>query len=228
MLDKTGTVTTGQMTLADVLTVPGTDRDELLWYAASVEQASEHAVAAAIAAAPLPSLAPVDGFVALPGLGARGEVARPLVTICRQVLFGDLGVPSAVAGWCADAEQAGRTAVLVAWDGAVRGAIAVIDTVKPWAAAAVAALRDLGLRPVLLTGDNEATARSVAAAAGIDEVISGALPADKARVIADLAAAGRSVAMVGDGVGMTVRRLPPPSSASRSAPAPTSRSAPPT
>ena len=104
------------------------------------------------------------------------------------------------AGWCRVQEEAGCTAVLVSWDDAIRGALAVTDTVKPSAAPAVAQLRGLGLRPVLLTGDNPATAQAVAAAAGIDEVISEALPAAKARVITDLQAAGRSAAMVGDGV----------------------------
>jgi Cu+-exporting ATPase len=105
-----------------------------------------------------------------------------------------------VAAWCRDQEQAGCTTVLVSWDAEVRGALAVRDTVKPSAPAAVARLRDLGLRPVLLTGDNAATARAAAAAAGIDEVLSEALPAAKARVIWDLQTGGRSAAMVGDGV----------------------------
>ena len=114
--------------------------------------------------------------------------------------------------------------MLVSWDDAIRGALAVTDTVKPSAAAAVAGLRGLGLRPVLLTGDNPATAQAVAAAAGIDEVISEALPAAKAQVITDLQAAGRSVAMVGDG-STTVPPWPPPSWAWPSARAPTSPSA---
>ena len=124
------------------------------------------------------------------------------VIVGRSRLFADQGieVPADLAGWCRAQEEAGCTAVLVSWDDAIRGALAVTDTVKPSAAAAVAGLRGLGLRPVLLTGDNPATARAVAAAAGIEEVISEALPAAKARVIADLQAAGRSVAMVGDGV----------------------------
>ncbi|MGH3288974.1 MAG: HAD-IC family P-type ATPase [Streptosporangiaceae bacterium] len=117
-------------------------------------------------------------------------------------MFADRGiaVPAGLAGWCRSQEQAGRTTVLVAWDDAIRGALAVADTVKPSAAPAVAGLRRLGLRPVLLTGDNSATAQAVAAAAGITEVISGALPAAKAQVIADVQASGRPAAMVGDGV----------------------------
>ena len=150
-------------------------------------------------AAPLTS---ADGFAALPGLGARGVVDGHEVIVGRSRLFADRGieVPADLAAWCRAQEQAGCTAVLVSWDDAVRGALAVTDTVKPSAAAAVAGLRGLGLRPVLLTGDNAATAQAVAAVAGIDEVISEALPAAKAQVITDLQAAGRSVAMVGDGV----------------------------
>ena len=205
VLDKTGTVTTGQMTVTAVQTVPGISRANLLRYAGSVEQASEHAVAAAVTAramAEAAALTSADAFTALPGLGARGIVDGHEVIVGRSRLFADRGteVPAALAAWCRAREQAGRTAVLVSWDDAVRGALAVTDTVKPSAAAAVAGLRGLGLRPVLLTGDNAATAGAVAAAAGIDEVISEALPAAKARVITDLQAGGRSAAMVGDGV----------------------------
>src|SRR5271167_4845979 len=205
VLDKTGTVTTGQMTVTAVQPVPGTSRTDLLRYAGSVEQASEHAVAATITALartePL-ALTSADGFAALAGLGARGVVDGHEVIVGRSRLFADRGieVPADLASWCRAQEEAGCTAVLVSWDDAVRGALAVTDTVKPSAPGAVARLRGLGLRPVLLTGDNPATAQAVAAAAGIDEVISEALPAAKARVITDLQAAGRSAAMVGDGV----------------------------
>jgi len=219
VLDKTGTVTTGRMAVTAVRTVPGTSRADLLRYAGSVEQGSEHAVAAAITAlaraeapartpagtaapAAPAALAAADGFTALPGLGARGVVDAREVTAGRAALFADRGlkVPAGLAAWCRDREEAGCTTVLVAWDDAVRGAFAVIDTVRPSAPGAVARLRSLGLRPVLLTGDNAATARAVADAAGIGEVLSEALPAGKARVITDLQAAGRSAAMVGDGV----------------------------
>ena len=111
-----------------------------------------------------------------------------------------MAVPDDVAGQCREWEETGRTAVLIGWDGAVRGAVAVTDTIKPSAAAAVAELRGLGLHPILLTGDNEATARAVAAAAGINEVIAGTLPAGKAAVVTGLRAQGHRVAMVGDGV----------------------------
>jgi P-type Cu+ transporter len=222
VLDKTGTVTTGQMTVTAVQAVPGTSRAGLLRYAGSVEQASEHAVAAAITAlaraeAPVPVPAPgtavpaapgaallaaADGFTALPGLGARGIVDGREIVIGRARLLADRGlqIPADLAAWCRAREETGCTTVLAAWDGEARGAFAVTDTVKPSAAMAVAALRRLGLRPVLLTGDNAATARAVADAAGIGEVISEALPAAKARVITELQEAGRSVAMVGDGV----------------------------
>jgi Cu+-exporting ATPase len=205
VLDKTGTVTTGQMTVSAVRTVPGTGRSDLLRYAGSVEQASEHAVAAAVtalAAAEPVSLTPPDPFTALPGLGARGVVDGRQVTVGRAALFAGQGleVPADLAAWCRDREQAGCTTVLVSWDGEFRGAFAVTDTVKPSAAAAVTRLRALGLRPVLLTGDNAATAHAVADAVGIGEVISEALPAAKARIVAGLQREGRSVAMVGDGV----------------------------
>ena len=205
VLDKTGTVTTGRMTVTDVRLVPTTTRHDLLRYAASVEQASEHAVAAAVttlARTEAIELATADAFAALPGLGARGIVDGHEITIGREKLFEDraLPVPAGLAEWCHAQEQAGRTTVLLAKDDDVQGALAVADTVKPSAGPAVAALRRLGLRPVLLTGDNAATAQAVAGEARITEVISGALPAAKAQVVADLQASGRPVAMVGDGV----------------------------
>jgi heavy metal translocating P-type ATPase len=205
VLDKTGTVTTGKMSVAGVRPADGVAQTDLLRYAGAVEQASEHAVAAAIsaaAAAEAGTLPQADGFRALPGLGARGTVDGREVIIGREKLLTGQGmtVPPDLAAQCHSWEQSGRTAVLIGWDGAIRGAIAVADTIKPSAAAAVARLRALGLHPVLLTGDNEATARAVAAQAGIDEVIAGTLPADKAAVIARLQAQGHQVAMVGDGV----------------------------
>jgi Cu+-exporting ATPase len=205
VLDKTGTVTTGEMSVAGVRPADGVARGELLRYAGAVEQASEHAVAAAISAAaaeeggPLPQ---ADEFRALPGLGARGIVDGREVTVGREKLLTGQGmaVPADLAAQCRSWEQSGCTAVLIGWDGAIRGAVAVTDTVKPSAAPAVARLRGLGLHPVLLTGDNEPTARAVAARAGIDEAIAGTLPAEKAAVIARFQAQGHEVAMVGDGV----------------------------
>jgi P-type Cu+ transporter len=205
LLDKTGTVTTGLMSLDGLRQAAGTSRDELLRYAGAVEQASEHAVAAAIAAAALAEAGPLPAataFTALPGLGARGTVEGREVLVGRERVFADRGVaiPADLAGACAQWERAGRTAVLAGWDGEARGAFAVLDTVKPSAAHAVAELRRLGLRPVLVTGDNEATARAVAAVAGIDEVIAGVLPEAKTALVTQLRAGGQRVAMVGDGV----------------------------
>ena len=209
VLDKTGTVTSGQMTVTALAAAPGTEPAEVLRYAGAVEHASEHPIAAAISseasgAAP-PQAGPwptVDGFQALPGLGARGVVDGRRVVVGRERLLRDLGfaIPPGLAGQWAQWERAGRTAVLVGWDDQLRGALAVGDTVRPSAPAAVAGLRGLGLRPVLLTGDNEATAVAVAAAVGIDDVIAGILPADKVAAIRDLQARGHRVAMVGDGV----------------------------
>jgi cation transport ATPase len=205
VLDKTGTVTAGVMSVTGVAQAAGTSRTDLLRRAGAVEQASEHAVAAAISAAAcaeLGSLPHADGFTALPGLGARGAVDGHDVIVGREKLLRDRGldIPAGLAAQCVAWERAGRTVVLAGWDGQARGAVAVADTVKPSAAGAVAALRRLGLRTILLTGDNQATADAVAAEAGIGEVIAGAMPTDKVTVITDLQAQGRSVAMVGDGV----------------------------
>jgi Cu+-exporting ATPase len=209
VLDKTGTVTTGQMALIDVATADGPAGDaarrDLLRYAGAVEQASEHAVAAAITAAgraECGTLPQADAFKVLPGLGARGIVDGHEVLIGRDKLLTDqdVPVPDALAGQCRAWERDGRTTVVIAWDGVARGAVAVADAVKPSAPAAVAELKALGLHPILLTGDNEATARAVGVSVGIDEVIAGTMPDGKAAVIAALKAGGRQVAMVGDGV----------------------------
>ena len=205
VLDKTGTVTTGVMAVTGVMAASGESREALLRYAGAVEQASEHPVAAAISAAAqaeLESLPQADRFLAMPGLGARGSVDDHEVIIGRGDLFAHLGmaVPEDLAGQCRQQEQGGCTVVLAGWDGQVRGGFTVADTLKPSAAAAVAELRRLGLRTVLLTGDSQATAEGVAAQAGTDEVIAGALPDHKVAVIRDLQSRGRRVAMVGDGV----------------------------
>jgi cation-transporting P-type ATPase A/B/Cu+-exporting ATPase len=205
VLDKTGTVTTGVMAVTEVQQAAGTSRAGLLQYAGAVEQASEHAVAAAITACARSELGPLpqaDGFTALPGLGARGVVDGHDVIVGREKLLRDRGldIPAEMAAQGAAWERAGRTVVLAGWDGQAHGAVAVADTVKPSAAAAVRALRLLGLRTILLTGDNQATADAVAAEAGIGEVIAGAMPADKVAVVTGLQAQGRLVAMVGDGV----------------------------
>jgi heavy metal translocating P-type ATPase len=205
VLDKTGTVTTGQMRLTAAAPVPGTGREVLLRRAGAVEVASEHAVAAAISSAARAELGPlpeVTGFETLPGLGARGTVDGHEVLVGRPRLFADQGfaVPAVLDAERDRCEQDGCTVVLAGWDGQAHGVLAVADTVKPSAAAAVARLRRLGLRVLLLTGDSPAAARAAAAQAGIDEVIAGARPDGKVAVLADLRAAGATVAMAGDGI----------------------------
>ncbi len=206
VLDKTGTVTTGTMALVDVVALPGVAEDELLRYAGAVEHASEHPIARAIAAGAAArtgeNRAAAADFAALPGLGARGRVAGHEVVVGRAQLLTEQGVvvPEAAREAVAAAGAAGRTAVLVGWDGAARGVLSVADTVKPNSAQAIRHLRGLGLRPVLLTGDNQAVAQAVAATVGIDEVLAEVLPAEKVAAVRKLQAGGRVVAMVGDGV----------------------------
>ncbi|UGS34486.1 heavy metal translocating P-type ATPase [Capillimicrobium parvum] len=206
VLDKTGTITTGQMSVTDVVTIPGTSRDEALRIAGALEDASEHPIAQAIARAardatgPLPA---VESFANREGLGVEGVVDGHGVQVGRPALLRDdwgVTLPAELDAARRAAEAQGRTAVAAAWDGEARAVIVVADTVKATSAEAVAGLRGLGLRPVLLTGDNEATARAVAAEVGIDEVIAEVLPADKAGVVRRLQAEGRVVAMVGDGI----------------------------
>ncbi|MFC9619220.1 heavy metal translocating P-type ATPase [Streptomyces sp. NPDC056930] len=206
VLDKTGTVTTGRMTLQDIHPAPGTDETRLLRLAGALEHSSEHPIAQAVAAGateriggPLP--APED-FAGITGLGVRGTVDGHQVLVGRPQLLADAGIdiPDTLSGALADAAARGRTAIVVAWDGQARGVLAVADAVKESSAAAVAELRALGLRPVLLTGDNRAVADAVAHAVGIDEVHAEVLPEEKVHVIERLRAQGCSVAMVGDGV----------------------------
>ncbi|MGW2653044.1 heavy metal translocating P-type ATPase [Streptomyces sp. NPDC001478] len=206
VLDKTGTVTTGRMTLQTVHTTPGTTETDVLRLAGALEHASEHPIAQAVATGaaertgtPLPT--PED-FTNVPGLGVRGIVEGHAVLVGRPRLLSDaaIALPGPLAAALEDAEAQGRTAVAVAWDGEARGIVAVADAVKESSAAAVAELRALGLTPILLTGDNQAVAESVAAQVGIDRIRAEVLPEEKAHVIRDLQAEGRSVAMVGDGV----------------------------
>ncbi len=200
VLDKTGTVTAGRMALVEVH-VDGTTEDEALRLAGAVEAASEHPVAAAISAA-VADLPPVEAFENIEGLGVQGVVDGHAVLVGRPALLDrwNIALPPLLAGDLADAQSRGRTAVAVAWDGAARAVLVVADTVKPTSAEAVARLRALGLRPVLLTGDNAAAAHAVAAEVGIDEVVADVLPADKVDVVKRLQDEGRVVAMVGDGV----------------------------
>ncbi|MGF1429776.1 heavy metal translocating P-type ATPase [Kitasatospora sp. LaBMicrA B282] len=207
VLDKTGTVTRGSMALTAVHTATGTSEEQALRLAGALEHASEHPIARAVAAAAterLGELPAVADFENLPGLGVRGTVAGHLVLAGRESLLADQGQPLAaeLADAKAAAEAAGRTAIVVGWDGAARAVLEVADTVKPTSAAAVARLRELGLRSVLLTGDHAAVARAVAAEVGIEpaDVIAEVLPEQKVAVIERLQRAGHVVAMVGDGV----------------------------
>ncbi|MBJ7328578.1 MAG: copper-translocating P-type ATPase [Solirubrobacteraceae bacterium] len=205
VLDKTGTVTTGKMALTDVVIAEGGNRSEILRLAGALEDASEHPIAQAIARSAreeLGALPAVEGFTNREGLGVEGIVDGHGVQVGRPSLMADwsLPIPTALLDAKQAAEAQGRTAVVAAWDGEVRAVLVVADTVKVTSAEAVASLKALGLRPVLLTGDNEATARAVAAEVGIDEVIAEVMPSDKADVVRGLQGEGRVVAMVGDGV----------------------------
>ena len=204
LLDKTGTVTTGVMRMARVIPGAGESADEVLALAGALEHGSAHPIARAIAdgAAERGALAPVEGMTDVGGLGVVGHVDTHAVVVGRPTLLQDNGIQltDELADAMSDAQHGGETVVAVGWDGVARGLIAVADEIKPTSAQAVANLRSLGLRPVLLTGDHEVVAHAVADAVGIDEVIAGVLPADKATVVRDLQAGGRVVAMVGDGV----------------------------
>ena len=205
VLDKTGTVTTGKMSLVEVAVADGESEDEVLRIIGALEDASEHPIARAIAkgardrVGPLPT---VESFSSRHGLGVEGVVEGHAAVAGRRRLLDDwtIQLPVTLENAFERAEQAGRTPIVAAWDGAARAVLAVADTVKPTSAEAVAKLRELGLRPVLLTGDNERVARAVAADVGIEEVIADVMPEDKVDVVRRLQAEGRVVAMVGDGV----------------------------
>ncbi|MFI2423416.1 heavy metal translocating P-type ATPase [Streptomyces sp. NPDC018955] len=202
VLDKTGTVTTGRMTLQEVHVAEGTDERLLLRLAGALEHASEHPVARAVAAGAedrVGALPRAEHFENVPGRGVRGRVEGHEVAVGRlSELFGEL--PPELARAKDEAERDGRTAVVAGWDGAARGVLAVADAVKETSAEAVRELRALGLTPVLLTGDNRTVAEAVARSVGIDRVIAEVLPEDKADVVRRLRDEGHSVAMVGDGV----------------------------
>jgi P-type Cu+ transporter len=204
VLDKTGTVTTGKMSLVDVVVADGIDRGEALRLVGALELASEHPIAQAIAnaAAAEGALPAVEGFANREGLGVEGVVEGHALVVGRPALLADwaMHLPAELDRARTDAEAQGRTAIAAGWDGHANAVFVVSDTLKPTSAEAVASLKQLGLHPVLLTGDNETSARAVAAQAGIDEVIAEVLPAEKADVVCRLQAEGRVVAMVGDGV----------------------------
>jgi P-type Cu+ transporter len=211
VLDKTGTVTTGQMTLLDVVTAEGEDHDQVLRLAGALEDASEHPIAQAIAkaaTAKVGDLPAVEDFANVEGLGVQGVVRDG--DSSRAVL---VGRPKLLADWAQhltpelqaameDASTQGRTAVAVGWDGKARAVLVVADAIKPSSAQAIGQLKDLGLTPILLTGDNTTVAQAVAAEVGIDprNVIAEVMPADKVAEVKRLQEQGEKVAMVGDGV----------------------------
>jgi Cu+-exporting ATPase len=202
VLDKTGTVTTGRMELQDVLVSAGEDRIVVGSRAAAVEHHSEHPVARAIAAGL--EVEAATEFANHRGLGVTARIGQDIVAVGRPSwvaqTVGAPGVPADLAAGIEVAESAGATVVAVGWSGAVRGALVVADAIRPTSARAIADLRELGLRPVLLTGDNRRAAEAVARAVGIDDVRADVMPADKVDVVQELQGRGQAVAMVGDGV----------------------------
>jgi P-type Cu+ transporter len=204
VLDKTGTVTTGQMTLIDIVAADGVDRGEALRLVGTLEDASEHPIARAIATAAKATspVMGVEGFTNREGLGVEGIVSGHAIVAGRPALLADSGLhlPAELDAARQAAEARGQTAIVAGWDGRATAVFVVADAIKPTSAAAITRLKALGLRTVLLTGDNATTARAVAGEVGIDDVIAEVMPADKAEVIARLQAEGRVVAMAGDGV----------------------------
>ncbi len=207
VMDKTGTLTTGKMTVQDVITAAGTSDVEALLLAGAVEDASEHPIGQAVAreaAARLGALPVVTSFAALPGAGVQGTVNGRLITVGSRRLLTELsiGIPEGLGKAVGAAESAGRTAVLVAWAEQARGAVVLADALKPGAAQAVTGLRELGLRPALLTGDNERSALQVADQLGIfaKDVFAGVQPEEKVAALRQLGASGMRIAFAGDGV----------------------------
>ena len=202
VLDKTGTVTTGTMTLDEIVTVDGVDPEEALRLVAALESASEHPVGRAIAEAGGEALPPVESFRNREGLGVEGVVDGHAVVVGRESFLAERGlvIPTTLTNAQALAELEGKTAIAAAWNGEARAVFVVADRIKPTSAEAVQRLRELGLRPVLLTGDNRQTAQAVAGEVGIEDVTAEVLPGDKAAVVRRLQEEGHVVAMVGDGV----------------------------
>lgn len=209
VLDKTGTVTTGVMTLVDVMCVDGVSRDEALLNAGAVEKSSEHPIARAIVRAAeeevgvLPSL---DEFESLPGVGATGRIGGTIITVGREEMFRERLVilPKVIREALVSSRELGHTAVIVTWGGQAKAVISLADQPKPSSAEAIASLRLMGLAPILLTGDNATTARAIAESVGIEtdehHLYAGVMPEDKVAVVRDLQERGYAVAMVGDGV----------------------------
>ncbi|AWK76732.1 copper-translocating P-type ATPase (plasmid) [Rhodococcus oxybenzonivorans] len=205
VLDKTGTVTTGKMTLLDVITADGEDTNQVLRLAGALEDSSEHPIAAAIAKGArdkVGTLPKVEQFINIEGLGVQGMIDDHAVIVGRARLLADWAqhLPTDLEAAMTAAESEGKTAVAVGWDGKARAVLVVADAVKATSAEAIGQLRNLGLTPIMLTGDNAAAARAIADQVGIDEVIAEVLPADKVDVVKRLQDQGKVVAMVGDGV----------------------------
>jgi Cu+-exporting ATPase len=209
VLDKTGTVTTGVMTLVDVICVDGVSRKEALLNAGAVEKSSEHPIARAIVRSAeeevgvLPSL---DEFESLPGVGASGRIGGTIITVGREEMFRERLVilPKVIRDALASSRELGHTAVIVTWGGQAKAVVSLADQPKPTSAEAIASLRLMGLAPILLTGDNAMTARAIAESVGIEtdehHLYAGVMPEDKVAVVRDLQERGYAVAMVGDGV----------------------------
>jgi Cu+-exporting ATPase len=207
VLDKTGTLTTGAMTVHDITTTAGTSEQDVLRLAGAVEDGSGHPVGVAIAAeatAQKVALPPVAGFASLPGAGVRGTVEGHDVTVGSPAHLAEVGLawPADLQGAAEVAAASGRTTVVAGWDGQARAVLAVGDTIRPGSAAALARLRGLGLRLTVLTGDHERAAQAVASQLGIpaQNVFAGIQPAAKAQAVKGLQDSGCRVAMVGDGV----------------------------
>ena len=209
VLDKTGTVTTGVMTLVDVMCVDGVSRDEALRNAGAVEKSSEHPIARAIVRAAeeeLGALPSLDEFESLPGVGASGRIGGTIITVGREEMFRERLVilPKVIRDALASSRELGHTVVIVTWGGQAKAVISLADQPKPTSAEAIASLRLMGLAPILLTGDNATTARAIAESVGIEtdehHLYAGVMPEDKVAVVRDLQERGYAVAMVGDGV----------------------------
>jgi Cu+-exporting ATPase len=209
ILDKTGTVTTGVMSLVGVVCVEGVTRTEALTYAGAVEKSSEHPIARAIvrtAEEEVGALPILDDFESLPGVGATGRIGGTIVTVGREEMFRERLVilPKLIRESLASSREDGHTAVIVTWDGQAKAVLALADQPKPTSAEAIASLKLMGLAPILLTGDNPTTARAIAESVGIDtdehHLYAGVMPEDKVAVVRDLQERGYAVAMVGDGV----------------------------
>ena len=209
VLDKTGTVTTGAMTLVNIVCAEGVTRESALRYAAAIEKGSEHPIARAIVTAAeseLGELPKLDEFEAMPGVGAAGRIGGVIVLVGREEMFTNrlVIIPGSLRDALASARAEGQTAVLVSWDGRANAVLCVADQPKPTSAEAIASLKLMGLAPVLLTGDNKATAEAIALSVGIDtdehHLYAGVMPDEKVAVVKDLQERGYAVAMVGDGV----------------------------